>query len=117
MSKHIGEPYDPALRQTEHGSKLYQTWRKVRQAPHLEEWGYFPTFYEWAMQDGYTTGAWLRRIDENEPYEPSNCQWYIPGETDKYVSPEWADTWNKTVNRIRKYCGMPPLEGTSYDEL
>lgn len=117
MSKHVGEPYDPALRQTEYGSKLYQTWRKVRKDSHCEEWEYFPTFYAWAIQSGYTLGAWLRRIDKSKPYEEGNCTWYISGENENYVSPEWVGTWNKTVNRIRKYCGMPPLEGTDYGDL
>ena len=109
--------YDPTLRESEHGSKLYQTWRKVCQAPHCEEWESFPTFLEWAMQSGYTPGVWLLRIDKNKPYEPDNCKWYVVGENDRYIPPEWAYKWNKTVNRIRKYYGMPPLEGTEYGDL
>lgn len=118
MARHnYGEPYDPALRETEHGSKLYQCWRKVRKATHCEEWGYFPNFYTWAMQNGYESGAWLRRVDDSKPYEVGNCAWYIPGGGESAFPPGWADEWNKTVNRIRKYYGMPPLEGTSYDDI
>lgn len=115
MSKRIGEPYDPALRQTEHGAKLYQCWRRVRSFPHCEEWEYFPNFYEWAMANGYTTEVWLRRVDESKPYEPGNCTWYIHGDK-KNVPASWADSWNETVNRIRKYYGMPPLRGTEYED-
>ena len=116
MGKYIGEPYDPAIRETEHGSKLYQFWRKVRRNPHCEEGEYFPNFYAWAMQSGYEVGAWLRRIDADKPYEDSNCFWYTPGIDDKKIPVSWIDDWNKTVNRIRKHYGMPPLEGTKYGD-
>lgn len=114
MSKRNGEPYDPSLRKTEHGSKLYTTWVRIVSYPHIESWGYFPTFYEWAMQSGYEIGAWLRRIDTKGPYSPDNCVWYTPQEEKEYIPQEWADGWNKAVNRIRKHYGMPPLRGTTY---
>lgn len=114
MGKRYGDPYDPKLRKTEHGSKLYATWKTVRRKLHCKEWDYFPTFYEWAMQSGYESGEWIRRIDKNYPYSPDNCIWYSPKEEVEHIPPEWADEWNKTVNRIRKHYGMPPLEGTKY---
>ena len=115
MARHnYGEPYDPALRQTEHGSKLYQCWRTVRKNQHTTDWDYFPAFYEWAMQNGYQSGAWLQRNDPDKPYEPGNCAWHIPEYKKNRVPKEWADGWNKTVNRIRKHYGMPPLRGTEY---
>ena len=116
MPKHCGERYDPALRQTEHGSRLYQTWRKIQKEPHCKDWDNFPAFYAWALKSGYTLGAWILRADKNKPYEPCNCTWYIPGRDEKNISPSWADRWNETVNRIRKYYGMPPLEGTKYGD-
>lgn len=116
MPKHCGERYDPALRQTEHGSRLYQTWRKVQKAPHCEEWDNFPVFHDWAIKNGYAIGSWLCMVDKNKPYEPSNCVWYVPGKDEKNVQPSWADKWNNTVNRIRKHYGMPPLEGTEYGD-
>ena len=108
--------YDPALRKTEHGERLYTAWKSARKHPHCEEWEYFPAFYNWAMQSDYEVGWWLRRIDINKPYEPGNCVWYPSGANEKTVSPEWIDNWNKTVNRIRKHYGMPPLEGTKYGD-
>lgn len=114
MGKRYGEPYDPALRKTDHGSRLYAAWKSMRKHPHCEEWDYFPTFYDWAMQSGYEAGTWLRRIDKDMPYTTDNCIWYSPNEEKEYIPPEWADEWNKTVNRIRKYYGIPPLEGTEY---
>ena len=108
--------YDPALRKTEHGSRLYQLWKKVRSCPHCEEWEPFQNFYYWAMESGYETGAWLRQIDESVAYCPDNCYWHIPSESNTIPS-DWADNWNKTVNRIRKHYGMTPLEGTDYADL
>ena len=114
-----GKPYDPALRKTEHGEKLYNVWRRVRRYPHCEEWDYFPTFYEWAMQSEYTLGAWLRLRDQDKPFSPDNYIWYVTREKeDNYLYDEqWIADWNKTVNRIRKHFGLPPLEGTSYGDL
>ena len=110
----FGEPYDPALRNTECGMNLYNVWRRVRRGLHIDEWDYYPNFYEWAMRNGYTLGATLRIIDTNKPYAPDNCTWYIPGDGNRHVPVSFADEWNKTVNRIRKHYGMPPLEGTEY---
>jgi hypothetical protein len=114
MPKHSS--YDPALRKTDHGSGLYTAWKRARKQPHCDEWDYFPTFYDWAMQNGYEVGAWLRRIDTNKPYEPENCIWYLSEVSDRNIPPEFADNWNKAVNRIRKHYGMPPLRGTKYGD-
>jgi hypothetical protein len=116
VSKFVGKPYDPALRKTKHGACLYTAWKTVRKKPHYEEWDDFTVFYNWALQSGYTIGAWLRRLDMRKPFTPDNSIWYISGESEKNIPPEWADGWNKTVNRIRKHYGMPPLEGTSYGD-
>jgi hypothetical protein len=115
MSKHYGEAYDPALRKTEHGASLYQAWKKVIKNVHCEEWGHFPTFYNWAMQNCYEVGAWLKREDNNAPFAPNNCYWYLPSGR-KRVPSDFADKWNATVNRIRKHYGMPPLRGTDYGD-
>ena len=106
--------YDPALRKTAHGAKLYNAWKKLRRDTHAEEWDAFPTFYNWAMQNGYVIGSSLRLVDETGIYEPSNCAWRFPVKVDPPSTLTWEDKWNKTVNRIRKHYGMPPLEGTYY---
>ncbi|WP_406044073.1 hypothetical protein [Succinimonas sp.] len=80
---------------------------------HCAEFELFPDFYNWAMQSGYELGMWLLRINGEKPFSPDNCEWYTPGERD---NSEWINNWNKSVNRIRKYYGMPPLEGTEYGD-
>ena len=114
MGKRSCAPYDPALRQTEHGSRLYSLWKKIRQHPHCEEWDDFPTFFAWSMRSGYSLGAWLRLIDESKMYAPGNVVWHIPGGENEPPSQDQLEKWNRTVNRIRKHYGMPPLRGTDY---
>lgn len=117
MPKFIGECYDPEIRTSESGVRLYNAWRKLRKNPHCEEWDNYPAFYNWAMQSGYVLGAWLRLKEDTNTYNPDNCVWYIPVLVDGGPpKPTWEDEWNKTVNRIRRHYGMPPLRGTSYDE-
>ena len=116
MGKRYGEPYDPAMRETEHGSRLYQAWKRMRKHPHIEEWDNFPSFYVWSIGNGYTIGARLYRVDASVPYGPDNCSWYIKDHEDDFepIPESWADSWNKTVNRIRKHYGLPPLGGDDH---
>ena len=118
MGKRVGKEYDHAIRTSEAGSRLYNSWRKIRRHPHCEEWIDFPTFYAWAIHSGYSLGDWLRRYDDNEPYGPDNCVWVASNrvETPPKSNVEWEYEWNVTVNRIRKHYGMPPLEGTNYGD-
>lgn len=119
MGKCYGEPYDPKLRQTEHGARLYNVWKKARSNPHCEEWEWFPAFYNWSMSNGYALGLRLRLKDESQPYCPENCVWRpARGVYDNTFDAEsWIYDWNISVNRIRKHYGMPPLEGTNYADL
>jgi hypothetical protein len=99
------------MRTTEHGSRLYSAWKRLRAHPHCEEWESYQVFYTWAIYNGYSLGAWLRLIDPEKPYGPDNCHWILD---DKASAPDptRAKEWNDAINRIRKNLGMPPLEGT-----
>lgn len=116
MGKCYGEPYDPEMRESEHGARLYQAWRRMRKHPHVEEWNCYPPFYLWAIKNGYVIGARLQQLNASAPYGPDNCSWYAKEfEDDCEPIPEsWADDWNKTVNRIRKHYGMPLFGGDDY---
>ena len=109
--------YDPALRESEQGKRLYYYWKEVHKKPHDTEWDDFPGFYEWAMSSGFEPDSRLRLIDSEQPYSPNNCTWENkPNEKDT-ISKARAAEWDAVVNRIRKHFGMEPLEGTSYANL
>lgn len=110
--------YDPALRKTAVGTRLYYYWKAVRKNPHTPEWDFFPDFYAWAMSSGYTLGAKLQLIDAELPYSPDNCVWKVKyGPNEEEAQKTRAAEWNAVVNRLRKQFGMEPLEGTDYDDI
>lgn len=73
-------------------STLYRTWydmnrrcspkanRHCRKNYYLKgirvcsEWGYWPTFAEWALSVGWAKGLEIDRIDNSKNYNPDNCR-------------------------------------------
>ena len=106
--------YDPALRLTDHGKRLYQLWRRIRRSPHAPEFEQFPDFYQWAMDNHYESSDRIVLINCEKPFSPDNCKFKHCSVTMK-CDEQWVAEWNRTVNRLRKHWGLPPLEGTTYD--
>lgn len=83
---------------THHLSKtaICKTWYKMRQRCYnkndkaykdyggrgitiCDEWNDSPeSFYKWSIENGYSDGLSIDRIDNNKGYEPSNCVWSTP---------------------------------------
>lgn len=76
------------------GTRLYQIWSSMNQRcmdmdnPYYggrgicvcDEWGDYPTFFEWAKTSGYRRGLSIDRINVDGNYEPDNCQWVTVAE-------------------------------------
>lgn len=111
-------PYDPGIRQTPAGTRLYPYWKKVRTLNHDEQFENYADFYGWAINNGYTIGSKLCRIDDTKPYGPDNCMWKTKEvrreESEAERKKRTGDNariraWNKTVNKLRVACGKPPF--------
>ena len=102
--------YLPEMRESEHGSRLYSYWKKVKDSTDSPEFKDFPSFYKWAMDADYSIGAKLYRRDATLPYSPDNCVWIFREERPRDVrAPEWEKLWDETVNRIRRHYDMEPI--------
>ena len=105
--------YDPEIRKTESGSRIYGAWKRIRTRSYDLAFHDFIDFYTWARNEGYTIGDKLMRRDESLPYSPSNCYW--KSSDDEEMSPawavEWCEKWDETVRKLRKHFGLPPLKG------
>jgi len=46
----------------------------------------FETFYAWAVENGYTDGLTIDRIDNNRGYSPDNCRWVTAAQQNRNYS-------------------------------
>jgi len=109
--------YDPEMRKTEHGRRIYAYWKKIRNDTDFPEFEHYPGFFKWAMENGYTVGAKLLRHDGKKPFNPDNCFWiarsdwaseHVEHARDLHREQEW----DKAVNRIRRHYGMEPIHSS-----
>ena len=70
-----------------------------------EEWNRnFMAFYNWAMDNGYTEGLSIDRIDVNGNYEPYNCRWVTAKEqSDNKRCNILITIGNETLN-LQQWC-------------
>lgn len=45
-----------------------------------DEWQNYDDFILWGFENGYEVGLTIDRINPNEDYKPSNCEWVTRGE-------------------------------------
>ena len=93
---------------TEDGQILYRKWSRIRKNCCPEWANSFGAFIEWSLNNFFEAGASLLRFNRLEGYSPENCYWSIGDTThSSYRASGFCAAWNKTVNRIREYYGMP----------
>lgn len=108
----MGERQNPSILNMGHGEPIYRKWLRMRKTACVSpEFMEFRGFYDWCMESGYSYGATLQRRNKKFPFSPQNC--YLVFSANKRVHANsdlelaWASGWNKTVNRIRRYYGLP----------
>lgn len=70
-----------------------------------DEWLNNPmSFYNWAINNGYSDDLTIDRIDVNGNYEPNNCRWITKQEQDRNKRNNKNFTWNGETHCIQEWC-------------
>ena len=114
----MGVPkYDQAIKNSDIGRQLYDKWLRIHNQECCEEFRDYMSFYYWAIGSGFESGMTILRRDDTQPYGPDNCYWTMKAKQPYGAGTrEWIDSWNATINRIRKAHGMEPLEAKATSE-
>lgn len=111
-------------------SRIYLTWRNMihrcedprakgyeryggRGIKVCEEWHNYPTFKEWAMNNGYADNLTIDRIDNHGNYEPSNCRWATAKEQQNNTSYNHNITMNGETKTITEWAEIYGIKRTT----
>lgn len=86
------------------GIQVCDEWRKS-----------FYVFYEWAVDNGYSYGLQIDRVNTFGNYEPSNCRWVTMSENARNKKPFW--THDRFKNKGVSFCSKRKkwVAGIKYD--
>ena len=100
--------YDPEMRNTPLGKKLYGAWKRAHAGVHTKEFERFPDFLAWAMKNGgeYLSSKMFKK-DLTAPYSPQNCYWKVyQTEEEPESIYDWdPDAWDQLTARLRLLWG------------
>lgn len=77
------------------GIDIFEPWKKD-----------FETFYNWAINNGYSTALSLDRINNNGNYEPCNCRWVTQKEQSNNTRRNHKVTYNDETHTIAEWSEM-----------
>lgn len=86
-------------------SELYKKWIRMKfntGKEVCEDWQTFEGFEKWAMSNGYKEGLHIYLLDENMPYQPTNCLWHQKGYAEERLHRTWSDIIDRCENPNNK---------------
>lgn len=104
------------------GTRIYETWQDMKRRCYnkqnarydryggrgitvCQEWlNNFQSFYDWAINNGYSDNLTIDRIDNDGNYEPSNCRWSTVKEQCNNRSSNINITIGNTTKSLMSWC-------------
>jgi hypothetical protein len=75
-----------------------------------DDWNDYLKFREWALENGYSQGLQLDRIDPDKNYEPTNCRWITTRANLRNRDLYWSDELDEQVINKAKELGINTYE-------